>query len=125
MLDFERACRENAAEALQRMAGQCRLSGTSIDTVSGYVSGNFAVQFAALMNASHASCAQLFECSCAELDAMVEACRRAGFAGARLTGAGWGGCVVALVDKAQRAKVGQNGENYTTVYLWICKKFRH
>ncbi|WIA29079.1 hypothetical protein OEZ86_011590 [Tetradesmus obliquus] len=57
-------------------------------------------QLGSLMDASHASCAGLYECSCAELDALVGAARAAGALGARLTGAGWGGCVVALLPAA-------------------------
>ena len=49
-----------------------------------------------LMSASHASLRDDFEVSTPELDALVEALGRAGAVGARLTGAGFGGCVVAL-----------------------------
>jgi galactokinase len=49
-----------------------------------------------LMSASHASLRDDFEVSTPELDALVDALGRAGAAGARLTGAGFGGCVVAL-----------------------------
>jgi len=58
-----------------------------------------AADFGQLMNASHASLAQDYEVSSEALDRMVEAARRhpACF-GARMTGAGFGGCAVALVD---------------------------
>jgi galactokinase len=53
-------------------------------------------RFGALMNDSHASLRDDYEVSCAELDSIVAIVRDAGAAGARLTGAGFGGCAVAL-----------------------------
>jgi len=54
--------------------------------------------FGKLMRASHESLRDLYEVSCKELDIMVEAAWEApGTCGARMTGAGFGGCTVNLV----------------------------
>jgi galactokinase len=54
-----------------------------------------------LMYASHASLRDDYEVSCAELDALVEIARGvAGVHGARMTGGGFGGCIVALCRAA-------------------------
>ncbi len=57
--------------------------------------GNMAA-FGRLMNASHASLRDDFGVSTQALDEIVGVALEAGAAGARLTGAGFGGCVVAL-----------------------------
>jgi galactokinase len=57
-----------------------------------------ATQLGQLMNASHVSLRDDFEVSSPELDAFVTcACREDSCYGARMTGAGLGGCAVALV----------------------------
>jgi galactokinase len=61
--------------------------------------------FGGLMFSGHASLRDLYEVSCPELDALVEIARnQPGCFGARLTGAGFGGCTVNLVEAAQAEK---------------------
>jgi galactokinase len=58
--------------------------------------------FGALMFAGHASLRDLYEVSLPELDALVEIARQLpGCFGARLTGAGFGGCTINLVEESQ------------------------
>ena len=54
-----------------------------------------------LMFESHWSCANNYQCSHPKLDQLVELSKQSGALGARLTGAGWGGCIVALVPESQ------------------------
>ncbi|UJP39673.1 galactokinase [Cellulomonas palmilytica] len=51
-----------------------------------------------LLDASHASLRDDYEVSCRELDVAVEAARAAGALGARMTGGGFGGSAIALVE---------------------------
>src|SRR5690606_18724249 len=76
------------AENARTVAAATALAGGDVGTMG------------ALMAASHASLRDLFEVSSAALDALVEAAQAAaGCFGARMTGAGFGGCAVALVDR--------------------------
>jgi galactokinase len=64
-------------------------------------SANFA-RFGQLMNECHASLRDLYEVSCPELDVMARVAQSlSGCYGARLTGAGFGGCTVNLVEREQ------------------------
>ena len=57
--------------------------------------------FGQLMNASHDSLRDLYAVSCKELDTLVSEARSCpGVLGARMTGAGFGGCAVAIVNKS-------------------------
>jgi len=58
--------------------------------------------FGALMNESHLSMRDLFEMSLPEIDALVSSAMEFGALGARLTGGGFGGCIVACLQQGQR-----------------------
>jgi galactokinase len=58
-------------------------------------------EFGRLMYASHSSLRDDYEVSTPELDTFVEAAEQHGARGARLTGAGFGGCAIALVPEGE------------------------
>jgi galactokinase len=60
------------------------------------------------MDASHRSLRDDYEVTCRELDAMVDAARLIpGCYGARMTGAGFGGCTVLLVSAGEAEPFGR------------------
>jgi galactokinase len=69
-----------------------------LDAVSALKENNLK-QFGRLMNQSHTSLRDDFEVSCQELDILVELAQNTpGCLGSRMTGAGFGGCTVSLVE---------------------------
>jgi galactokinase len=59
------------------------------------------VKLGSLMDESHSSCDELYDCSSVNLNELTGMAKAAGALGSRLTGAGWGGCCVSLVRKDQ------------------------
>jgi galactokinase len=85
-------------------------------------------EFGQIMNECHASLRDLYEVSIPELNTMVEIAQSLpGCFGARLTGAGFGGCTVNLVEKAAAqafaAELAQQYEGKTGLKpeIYICK----
>lgn len=59
------------------------------------------VEFGRLLSSSHESLREDFEVSCWELDLMVDiAMSQGGVLGARMTGGGFGGCTINLIDRS-------------------------
>jgi len=109
----ERAARILGVEQLRdaREEDLGRLSGEELERARHIVTENARVleavealreedfrELGSLMYASHASMRDDFEISTPELDLFVELAREAGAPGARLTGAGFGGCAIALTS---------------------------
>lgn len=75
-----------------------------LDAVRAMRSGDVK-QLGALMNEAHTSARDDYTISCPEIEVLVDAARQVdGVVGARLTGAGWGGCIVALVESGAVAQ---------------------
>ncbi len=64
-----------------------------------------AARFGELLYASHASLRERLRVSSPALDALVDAARESGALGARLTGGGFGGCVVILCTASDRDRI--------------------
>jgi galactokinase len=73
-----------------------------LEAVEALEEGDF-YEFGRLMYASHASLRDDYEVSTPELDTFVRAAEQHGARGARLTGAGFGGCAIALVPRDETA----------------------
>ncbi|MFI5268833.1 MAG: galactokinase [Chloroflexota bacterium] len=81
-----------------------------------------------LMYASHASLRDLFEVSCPELDLLVKlAAALPGCRGSRLTGAGFGGCTVSLVETpmaqsfAEELVARYQAQTTLPARAWVCR----
>jgi galactokinase len=87
-------------EVTRRRARHVVTEDVRVLAAAGALEAGDAKRVGELMNESHRSLRDDFEVSRPELDAMVEIARaEAGCFGARMTGAGFGGCAVALVPR--------------------------
>ncbi|HLF02605.1 MAG TPA: galactokinase, partial [Anaerolineales bacterium] len=96
--DFERHAHfldSSVAKRARHVVEECERTVKAV----GALKRNDVAAFGLAMNESHRTLRDLYEVSCAELDEMVSAAQALeGCYGARLTGAGFGGCTVALVE---------------------------
>lgn len=98
MHDLE-AAREALPDAVFRRARHVIAENDRTRAARDAMRAGHIPELGALMNASHESLRADYEVSCPELDALAEIARNLpGCHGARMTGAGFGGCTVNLVD---------------------------
>jgi galactokinase len=79
-----------------------------VETAAAAMRAGDIAEFARMLDASHRSLRDLLRVSSAALDELVEAARDSGALGARLTGAGFGGCAVVLCPPGERDRVAAN-----------------
>ena len=104
--DLDAALRVLADEELRRRVRHVVTEDQRVlDVVAHLRSGDDPRSVGPLLTASHASLRDDYEVTVAELDVAVEAALAAGAHGARMTGGGFGGSVIALVDDHDAAKV--------------------
>jgi len=91
-----------SGELSERIYRRCRhviAENARVEEAARALSDADFTTFGRLMVESHRSLRDDYEVSCAELDAMVAIARESyGVYGARMTGGGFGGCAIALVD---------------------------
>ncbi len=85
----------------------------TLDALKALKAGDL-LEFGRLLNASHTSLRDDYEVTGKELDTLAEAAwAQEGVLGARMTGAGFGGCAIALVEKEKvQAITDAIGKNY-------------
>jgi len=100
-------------ETLLRRFRHVVTEGERLDAAQAALAAADIERFGRLMHESHVSLRDDYEVSSAELDSLVQIADAAGAAGARLTGAGMGGCAIALSNEARADDVvGQLAERY-------------
>ncbi|KEO90570.1 galactokinase [Erythrobacter longus] len=98
-LEPEEIAASSLHEAARKRALHCATEHRRVlATVDALKAGDVET-IGAMMNESHVSMRDVFEMSVAPIDALVASATEAGALGARLTGGGFGGCIVALVEK--------------------------
>jgi galactokinase len=90
-------------DVLRRRTRHVVTENDRVLTTVQYLRDGRLAEIGPLLTASHVSLRDDFEVSAPELDAAVDAALAAGALGARMTGGGFGGCVIALAP-AERAE---------------------
>jgi galactokinase len=98
---------------LRRCGHVIKENERTLKAAEALAAGNV-IEMGKLMSASHHSLKTDYEVSCSELDLLVELAKvQPGVLGARMTGGGFGGCTVNLVE---RCRIDSFSENVTRDY---------
>ncbi|QNK82286.1 galactokinase [Nakamurella sp. PAMC28650] len=105
--DLDEAMARLDDDVLRRRVRHIVTENRRVENVVAELRGSGASAIGPDMTASHLSLRDDFEVSCLELDVAVEAALAAGALGARMTGGGFGGSVIALVPLDAIETVGR------------------
>lgn len=111
-------------EILQKRANHCVYENQRVlDAVAALKAGDLK-KLGSLLNASHASLKTDYEVTGLELDTLAETSQKQpGCLGARMTGAGFGGCAIALVHKDNVAAFIENVQKEYTAQVCYAAGF--
>jgi galactokinase len=95
--DLDAALAELPDPVMQRRVRHVVTENARVQAAAEVLSAGRAGELAPLLDASHASMRDDFEITVPTVDLAVETARSAGALGARMTGGGFGGCIIAMV----------------------------
>ena len=97
----QKSAAKTLPEPLRRRVAHCLSEHQRVLATARALENDDMLRVGALMNESHVSMRDDFEMSLPEIDALVESACDLGAVGARLTGGGFGGCIVAAVQRTK------------------------
>jgi galactokinase len=109
--------------SLRRLAGHVLDEQHRVLRAAGLLRDGHQAGIGPLLTASHHSLRDRFRFSWPQADEAVEAANEAGAAGARMTGGGFGGSVIALVPARAAAEVRQNVTDRFARHHWPAPHF--
>jgi galactokinase len=121
--DAGQLTRLSSDPSLQRLAGHVLAEQRRVLNAAGLLQAGDQASLGPLLTASHHSLRDRFQFSWPQADEAVEAALEAGAAGARMTGGGFGGSVIALVPTGAAAQIRQNVTDRFTRHHWPAPRF--
>ena len=72
-----------------------------------------------LLDESHKDFTELYDGSVPEVEKLIRICKEAGSLGTKMTGLGWGGCVVSIVELSKIDEFIEKVENVSKYYIIV------
>jgi len=108
------------SDRLQKRAKHCATEHRRTISAIEAIKSNEIAKLGQLMSQSHSSMRDDFDITLPKVDALVEDAVKFGALGARQTGGGFGGCIVACVPKKNVTKWSEKLLSYHSEAFWVC-----